>query len=91
MNSRKTGRLRGGEDRLEFVHNESALDRQHDFLSCVERSSGRNGDRPQSLLDVPISGVGRRSNKRQQEEVHEEQGGEYVSCFCRVTFLTRLQ
>ena len=51
---------------------------------------GNNGDRPKSLLDAPIPGLGE-VQTCQEGEAYDKQGGEYDSCFCRVTFLTRLQ
>ena len=52
---------------------------------------GNDGDRPKSLLNVLISGVGWSSNKHQEEDVYDEQSSEYEGCFCSVTFLTWLQ
>ena len=43
VESSKDQSLRGGEDRVGFVRNESAPDRKRDFLGCGERSSGRSG------------------------------------------------
>ena len=41
----KDQKLKGGEDRVGFARDESALDRKRDFLGCVEKSSWRNGGR----------------------------------------------
>ena len=37
MNARRTERLAGGDDRVEFVHIEPVLGGQRGFGSCVER------------------------------------------------------